>query len=269
MLADKLPITGPCPIDLDAIGFDRSSKVSHCTHCVKSVTNLSNMTQDEAREFLREHKGEKLCVSYACDGAGKIRFRSEPEPALVPVTALRPRKTPALQPVATLPPRKASRAAGFVAALGVSAALAACAPHGEPPRDVTVEGKMTVPNRIDEPRRDVTVEGKMTVPDRIDEPTKPIAAPDPVPMGGAVVIPEDVMMDGEMAVPDPDVLDEPCDKTKARGKDTGKPDTTESIPIPKAGMAVIPQEVMMQGGIDVPDSTALEEPTHARTLPRR
>lgn len=202
MLADKLPITGPCPIDLDAIGFDRSSRVSHCTHCAKSVTNLSNMTRDEAREFMHEHKGEKLCVSYACDSTGNIRFReAAPEPALVPVTRLRPRPTAAPlvgaeRAVAAAPARKASRAAGFVAALGVSAALAACAPHGEPPRD--------------EPARDVMVEGKMTVPSRnVIDPQ-----PDPVPTAGAAVIPQEIMMDGEMAVPDPATLDEPCDKTK-------------------------------------------------------
>lgn len=199
MLADKLPITGPCPIDLDAIGFDRSAKVSHCTHCVKSVTNLSNMTRDEAREFMREHKGEKLCVSYACDQDGSIRFRTAPEPALVPVTRLRPRPAVAPPPLASVPSRPRSRAAGFVAALGVSAALAACAPHGDPPRDVTVEGKMTVPHQS-----------------VLDVPPKPVVTPqpDPVPTAGAAVMPQEIMMDGEMAVPDPDTLDEPCDRTK-------------------------------------------------------
>ena len=74
MLADKLPITGPCPIDLDAIGFDRTSKVSHCSHCAKNVTVLSNMTKGEAREFLSEHRGQKLCVSYSRDEDGRIRL---------------------------------------------------------------------------------------------------------------------------------------------------------------------------------------------------
>lgn len=197
MLADKLPITGPCPIDLDAIGFDRASKVSHCTHCAKSVTNLSNMTRHEARDFMRAHKGEKLCVSYACGDDGSIRFRPEPEPALVPVTRLRARPAAPSQPVGTVPSRRSSRASGFVAALGVSAALAACAPHGEPPRDTT------------------TVTTKTTI-----EPPKPVVdpRPDPVPMAGAAMIPreipQEIMVDGEMAVPDPDAIDEPCDETK-------------------------------------------------------
>src|SRR5262245_7526476 len=104
MHAEQLPITGPCPIDLDAIGFDRTSKVSHCSHCVKNVTVLSNMTRGEAREFLRAHQGENLCVSYVRGADGEIRFRPDPEPVLVPVARLRPRP---------------SRAAGLVAALGV------------------------------------------------------------------------------------------------------------------------------------------------------
>lgn len=264
MHADALPITGPCPIDLDAIGFDRSSKVSHCTHCVKSVTNLSNMTKDEAREFLKEHKGEKLCVSYARGEDGKIRFRPEPEPELVPVSRLRPRPVVvpapvvASQPVVELAPRRASRAAGFVAALGVSAALAACTPHAEAPR-----------NDVEKVDRVEMVEGKMEVPKVL--PTQPDSV-----LAGDIDIPQEVMVDGEMAVPDPDVIDEPCDKTKDQGKgdrkDPPKPDTTKIEPsrpdvVPKAGMAVIPPEAMIEGEMKVPDT--LDEPTHARIRPRR
>jgi hypothetical protein len=264
MHADALPITGPCPIDLDAIGFDRSGKVSHCTHCVKSVTNLSNMTKDEAREFLKEHKGEKLCVSYARGNDGKIRFRPEPEPALVPVTRLRPRPAVApqpviaSQPVVELAPRRASRAAGLIAAFGVSATLAACTPHGDPPRNDVERVEM--------------VEGNMKVPTVVVEPPQP----ETVPMAGAAEIPQEIMVDGEMAVPDPDVIDEPCDKTKDQGKrkDVPKPDTTKVEPpttdvVPTAGMAMIPTEAMIEGEMKVPDPEALEEPTHARINPRR
>lgn len=259
MHADALPITGPCPIDLDAIGFDRASKVSHCTHCVKSVTNLSNMTKDEAREFLKEHKGEKLCVSYARGEDGKIRFRPEPEPALVPVSRLRPRPVVVPQPVLAaqpieLAPRRASRAAGFVAALGVSAALAACTPHGEPPR-----------NDAERVEKVEMVEGKMEVPKKIIELTPPQEV-----VAGGLMVPPEVMVDGEMAVPDPDVIDEPCDpsKTKDPGKrkDVPKPDTTKIEPptidmVPKAGMMVIPPEAMIEGEMKVPDPETLDEPT--------
>lgn len=221
MLADKLPITGPCPIDLDAIGFDRTAKVSHCTHCVKNVTVLSNMTKGEAREFLREHKGQTLCVSYARDEDGRIRFRPEPEPELVPVTRLAPRR-----PVA--------RAAGFAAAFGVAAALAACAPHGEPPRDTTVVAKS-----------DRNVEGGMRVPDpKVLDERKPI------------VEPQDVMVDGEMAVPDPELVDEPCDKTKTETKPERKPiverkkHRPEPVTVPAAGGMMIPHDVLDDMDVD-------------------
>jgi hypothetical protein len=241
MHADKLPITGPCPIDLDAIGFDRAAKVAHCSHCAKNVTVLSNMTRGEAREFLREHKGQKLCVSYARDEDGRIRF--QPEPALVPVTRLRPRTpaAPVVLPAAELTRPRASRAAGFVAALGVTAALAACAPHGDPPRDTT------------------TATAK---------PPKPIVTPDPVPMAGAVAIPTDV--EGQMEVPDPDVvgLDEPCDKTKP----TPKPRTPsvertlpKPDPTPKRGTTMIPED-MVDGEMAVPDPDTLDLDAPGRKL---
>ncbi|MCX4240758.1 hypothetical protein [Paraliomyxa miuraensis] len=153
------------------------------------------MTRGEARSFLREHKGQTMCVSYARDAEGRIRFRPEPEvvaePVLVPVSRLRARP---------------SRRAGLVAALGVSAALAACAPHGEPPREVSIPAKVAKPETTK-----VEVEGPK---------------PDAVPMAGAAVIPEEPMVegeievpdpeqmvDGEMRVPDPEAIDEPCDGT--------------------------------------------------------
>jgi len=229
MLADKLPITGPCPIDLDAIGFDRSSKVSHCSHCAKNVTVLSNMTKREAQEFLREHKGQKLCVSYAHDEDGRIRFRPEPtpapEPALVPVARLRPRTA-------------AARAAGFAAALGVGAALAACAPHGEPPRETTVV-------RI--------ADGGMTVPHHsvLDEPPKPLPQ---VPQD-----PQEIMVDGEMAVPDPAKLDEPCDKAEPTPRKRIVERTKKSPPpepIHAAGGMMIPETI--EGEMAVPDPDGLD-----------
>lgn len=206
MDAAKLPITGPCPIDLDAIGFDRSAKVAHCSHCVKSVTILSNMTREEARTFLREHQGQTMCVSYTRDRDGRIRFR-EPVP---------PPAAPVLVPVARLrarPSRRAgsSRRAGLVAALGVSAALAACTPHGEPPTPT--------PAVVATPE-----------PVKPDPTPKPTVSPEPVPLAGAAVIPEHVIegelavpepevLDGELAVPEPSVLDEPCDP-EAKGTRT-------------------------------------------------
>ncbi|MCA9712499.1 MAG: hypothetical protein KDK70_42110, partial [Myxococcales bacterium] len=136
MHADKLPITGPCPIDLDAIGFDRAAKVAHCTHCAKDVTVLSNMTRGEAREFMRTHKGQKLCVSYARDEQGRIRFREDEPSTVVPLERL-VRRAPAV--AASAGSGRPARAAGIAAAIGLTVAMAACTPHGDPPPQPRVE----------------------------------------------------------------------------------------------------------------------------------
>jgi hypothetical protein len=215
MHAEALPITGPCPIDLDAIGFDRSAKVAHCSHCAKNVTVLSNMTRREAREFLREHAGQRLCVSYARGEDGQIRFRPEPEPALIPASRLRPRVE--AEAPAALARAKASRAAGLVAALGVGVALAACTPHGEPPRETATTTRPAV-TPITPPRVDPVVEGNIEVPDPkvLDEPCEkgePRVDPgsEPIHAAGAAVIPREVMMDGEVAVPARERIDAPPD----------------------------------------------------------
>lgn len=198
MDSSKLPITGPCPIDLDAIGFDRSSKVSHCTHCDKNVHNLSTMTESAARAFLREHAGEKMCVTYARNKEGVVQF--EPEPQIVPLSRLAR--------------RSAATAAGF----GLAAALAACTPHGdreqvqgeaEPVDPIEMPaGGMVAPDLdpeekapCDKPKDDrdalEVVEGEM--------PIEEIDAPKPV-MAGAMKVPEpDAMVDGEMEIPPPEV----------------------------------------------------------------
>lgn len=201
MNSDTLPITGPCPIDLDAIGFDRSGRVSHCTHCRKNVHQLSNMTREQARSFLRDNKGKTLCISYARDAQGSIRFRQPPVVAPAPV----------LVPVGRLHSRR-SRAAGMVAAFGMGVALAACAPHGEgPPTPDVAEIEAVVPTAQD-PRKPAPVE-----PVEVVEPVEPVEPVEVMardrPTAGVAVIPDE-MMDGEIEVPDLDVIDpqpQPCD----------------------------------------------------------
>ncbi len=208
MHADKLPITGPCPIDLDAIGFDRDAKVAHCTHCTKNVHVLSNMTRGQARQFLRDNKGRKMCVSYARDADGRIRFA--PDPVAAPVA-------PPLVPVTRLF-RRPSRAVGLATALGMGAALAACTPVGQPPAEVEPTVVQTAPTK---PGKTVPEILEVVVPSR----------PDPIPLAGAAVIPED-LVDGEMEIPDPDAveLDEPCD-----GGRRADPPKTGPAPVVPAG----------------------------------
>lgn len=107
----QVPIQRPCPVTLAADRHASGARSWHCDHCDKRVHVLSNMTESEARGFLQTHAGEKVCVTYAVDAGGAIRFRPEP---------------PAIVPVASLTRRRA------VAAVGLGLALAACTPHDRP-----------------------------------------------------------------------------------------------------------------------------------------
>jgi len=207
MDSTNLPITGPCPIDLDAIGFDRSSKRSHCSHCEKNVHVLSNMTEREARVFMTKNAGKNLCVSYARTKDGTVQFKPEPPTQIVPL--------------ARLTRRPAAAAAG----LGLAVALAACTPHGDTEQDV---GKIAVPvQQVD------VVEGGVELKEPCDNPKKPdadrepleivegempIKEPEAIPLAGAMVVPEPPpetdMVDGEMEIPPPESKD---DEMHARG----------------------------------------------------
>ncbi len=215
MDSKKLPITGPCPIDLDAIGFDRSASRSHCSHCDKNVHNLSTMTERDARAFLREHAGEKLCVTYARTKDGVVQFKPERTPA------------PAAQivPLNRLTRRPAAAAAGF----GLAVALAACTPHGEdtpkvedkteveipaggmvaPPPEV-LDGDEKAPCDKDGKEPLEVVEGEM--------PIEKLTPPEPPTLGGAMVVPvPDEMVDGEMEIAPPPPEPEPPAPTR-RGR---------------------------------------------------
>ncbi len=197
MDSKNLPITGPCPIDLDAIGFDRTSKRSHCGHCEKSVHVLSNMTEREARAFMTENAGKNLCVSYARRQDGSVAFKPEPTPQIVPLTRL------------------SRRPAAAAAGLGLAIALAACTPHSDPTQNVV--GEMA-PDPIEQ------VEGGMEMKEPCDTTKKPDGDPRAVemvegempiqkPEAGAMVMPElppePDMIDGEMEIVAPEPPAEP------------------------------------------------------------
>jgi hypothetical protein len=217
MDSKKLPITGPCPIDLDEIGFDRKAKKSFCAHCSKNVVNLSNFTKDEARTFLRENAGETMCVSYARNAEGQIKFR--PEAPIVPITRLRKR-----------PSQRTAAAA--TAAAGLALALAACTPHGddEPQIDRTEQAdrdntRTIIPfiqNRDPEP---MPVAGAVAIPEPVNDDV----------VEGKMPIPEDVMMDGEVAIPEGLVGGEvePCDGKPKPQFETPETETQDEPPRPK------------------------------------
>jgi hypothetical protein len=193
MKSQNLPITGPCPIDLDAIGFDRRAKQAHCAHCDKAVTNLSNMTRDEARVFLQQNAGQKLCVSYGRRTDGTILFK-QPAPAVVPLSRVRGSAKRVALPTA--------------AALGLAAALAACTPHGADP--VAKPTPVKVEPKQPEPHPEPVMAGMMEVPKDVD--------PRPVMVDGEMEVPEAIeQIEGQMKVPTTAIADEPCDKTKEQG----------------------------------------------------
>jgi len=202
MDSKKLPISGPCPVEFDRSTFEGQTR-RFCDHCQKNVHNLSAMSRGEARDFLKENAGKKLCVTYRHDKGGKIAFKSSPPPTpaadFVPAASLvrrsRPAATKRSLPMA---PRSAS--------LGLAAALAACTPHAK--QDAQPE----------------------TDPVEVVETPQIDTDPIPEPLAGAVAIPEDIEVPepevevegemmvpmGDMEVPEPEALgelevEEPCD----------------------------------------------------------
>jgi len=178
MDAANLPITSPCPIDLDTIGFDHAAKRADCSHCEKKVHNLSSMTKRQAEEVLASAGGQDICVTYKYGEDGAVRFKS-PEPAVVPVSALRRRRAVAAVPV-----------------LGLVAALAACTPtqgKDSPPQPEIESVELHAAGGIGEyPNPPPPLEPA--------EPTKPAAPAEPeVPCAG----PEDDAPDApDVAPPD-------------------------------------------------------------------
>lgn len=95
MHKDEVPIPAPChagPRHLRRL--PRSETPGwHCALCVKQVIDLSAMTEAEAERLLAERR-PSLCVSYAVDAAGHIRFQPTPAAPIVPLSALRRRRAP-------------------------------------------------------------------------------------------------------------------------------------------------------------------------------
>jgi hypothetical protein len=148
-------VTSPCPIDLDETRMRGTGDAWHCGHCSKTVHVLSSMTETQARTLLAAHAGQDICVSYSMSRAGEIRFRPEP---VVPISALSRR------------PRIAA-----AAALGLSAAMAACAPHENP-------------RILPPPFVDVATPGNLTIPVQRYQPPPPIE-PDVIAVDGGMRVP--------------------------------------------------------------------------------
>lgn len=112
----RVRVQRPCPSKSAADEADPDATSFHCDSCDKSVHVLSNITGAEAAALLGGLDGQSICVRYRTDSKGRIYFAVEDTAALVPVTAL-------------ASPRGAHHRLSAVAAVGFSAALAACTPH--------------------------------------------------------------------------------------------------------------------------------------------
>lgn len=152
---DQLPITSPCPINLDRSGVSAKDRQMFCEHCTKDVHLLSQMTESEARALMNREAGKDICVSYVPRSDGSIRFR--PEPAFVPATAL-----------TRAQPRTRTVRANHRLSLALGGMLlAACTPHGdaEPKQDplrVEVPADEVIPCDDDgsnEPEPDYAIAG--------------------------------------------------------------------------------------------------------------
>ena len=114
MKADDLTIREPCEEDWSAMTGDGPRR--YCDACERSVHNLSEMTKPEADALLESRTG-RLCVRYAINPDGSVRFRPQPTP------------TPALVQLRARPPQEPRRAAALARAAMAASLLAACTQH--------------------------------------------------------------------------------------------------------------------------------------------
>ncbi len=92
-----LPIAKPCTESFaDMPGDDRTR---FCDKCKKHVHDLSARTEVEARALFDTARSTKLCVRYAKDASGSIRFRAVAVAAAVSLTACSSAMPAAPEPV--------------------------------------------------------------------------------------------------------------------------------------------------------------------------
>lgn len=69
-----LPVARPCPESFAAMPGDGDGRTRHCAICDESVHDLSAGTEEEARALFRAAGGKRLCVRFARDAGGAVRF---------------------------------------------------------------------------------------------------------------------------------------------------------------------------------------------------
>ena len=88
-----LPIAKPCAASFAEMSGD--TRTRFCASCGKDVHDLSARTEEEARAFLREARGTRVCVRFAKDATGNVRFRGA---ALAAALSLAACSSPTQQP---------------------------------------------------------------------------------------------------------------------------------------------------------------------------
>lgn len=126
----QVEIDSPCPVTLPRELSDGRYRSWKCNHCDTAVHVLSSMTEHVAREFLKAHEGESMCLTYLAGPDGAIRFQPERAPASV-------------VPAARLTRRRGA------AGVGLAAALAACTPTGSPTPTPVEDTVVAVPTEAE------------------------------------------------------------------------------------------------------------------------
>lgn len=78
----RLPIAEPCHENWDAMDGEGARRF--CDACQTQVTNLSDMSEGEAKQFLRAKAGKNVCVRYRSDHDGNIAFKRPSVTAPIP-----------------------------------------------------------------------------------------------------------------------------------------------------------------------------------------
>lgn len=88
MKRTQLPVLSPCAADWDTM--TPAGRARFCAECQTHVHHVSAMTHADATAFLKEHTGQDLCVRYAYDGAGNVRFADSASTAITTAHVLWP-----------------------------------------------------------------------------------------------------------------------------------------------------------------------------------
>lgn len=88
MKRTQLPVLSPCTADWDTM--TPAGRARFCAECQTHVHHVSAMKRADAAAFLHAHAGQDLCVRYAYDGAGNVRFADTASTAITAAQALWP-----------------------------------------------------------------------------------------------------------------------------------------------------------------------------------